>query len=34
MWTMDPAMRDVNLVHDSPKRQKYENYILVLIEVL
>ncbi|TVU37408.1 hypothetical protein EJB05_10721, partial [Eragrostis curvula] len=33
LWTMDPAERDANLVHEALKRQKDENYILVLIEV-
>lgn len=32
LWTMDPAERDANLVHEAVKK-KDENYILVLIEV-
>jgi predicted small integral membrane protein len=34
MWTIYPAERNVYLVHEAQKRQRYENYILVLIEVL
>ncbi|KAF8679033.1 hypothetical protein HU200_045786 [Digitaria exilis] len=32
LWTMDPAERDANLVHEAVKK-KDKNYILVLIEV-
>ncbi|GJN33323.1 hypothetical protein PR202_gb21909 [Eleusine coracana subsp. coracana] len=32
-WTMDPAERDANLVHEALKRQKDDNYVLVLVEV-
>ncbi|KAL6841825.1 hypothetical protein ACP4OV_028337 [Aristida adscensionis] len=33
LWTMDPAERDANLVHEALKRQKDENYVVVLVEV-
>uniref|UniRef100_A0A0A9DZM8 Annexin n=1 Tax=Arundo donax TaxID=35708 RepID=A0A0A9DZM8_ARUDO len=33
LWTMDPAERDANLVHEALKKQKDENYVVVLIEV-
>jgi hypothetical protein len=34
LWSMDPAERDANLVHEAvKKKEKDESYILVLIEV-
>jgi len=32
LWTMDPAERDANLVHEAVKK-KDESYVLVLVEV-